>query len=440
VARAPDEAVRYLWTTRAIRERCGNVLARGLEGRLTHFAVDMDALPEVVTRVAALTKERFPDLRVPPHSRWGHFRAGGVDRAAKLWKLLAARPPEEHARAGFDLVVTSVLLDAGAGPDWRYREDGQGSPQASAVHPGGVRAEGAGGPRSATQESESGETFARSEGLAVASFDAFTRGLFSSDAGEPLRADAAALASLDEDALARAFQVRDGNHLVGLEGRAALMRSLGDAVRARPDLFGDEGRVGGLFDHLRGRADGGRLPAHAILDAVLEGLHPIWPGRISLGGVSLGDVWQHPYAGGEGHGAGLVPFHKLSQWLSYSLIEPLEASGVEVVELDALTGLAEYRNGGLFVDAGVLLPKEPEVVRAMHPPSSEVVVEWRALTVALLDRVADGVRASFGKSPADMPLAHVLEGGTWDAGRAIAKERRPDGGPPIRIQSDGTVF
>ena len=46
----------------------------------------------------------------------------------------------------------------------------------------------------------------------------------------------------------------------------------------------------------------------------------------------------------------LVPFHKLSQWLSYSLIESLERSGLKVLHIDQLTGLAEYRNGGLFVD------------------------------------------------------------------------------------------
>ena len=402
--------MQYLRTTRAIRERCGNVLGRGLEGRLSHFAVDLDRLPEVIDRVAEITKRRFPELKLPPHSRWGHFRVGNVDRVAELRHALGAVPAEERGRTQLDLVITSVLLDAGAGADWRYEED------------------------------ETKKTFARSEGLAVASFRAFLEGLFSSDLQHPLRADAAGLCSVDEDSLGAAFQVRDDNHLVGLPGRVDLLRSLGAALRARPDIFGEDARVGGLFDYLRGKADGGRLPAHAILDAVLDGLGTIWPGRIALGGVNLGDVWQHSHAGGEGHGAGLVPFHKLSQWLSYSLVEPLEEAGVTITDLDALTGLAEYRNGGLFVDSEVLLAKEPEVMQATHEPSSEIVVEWRALTVALLDRVADGVRTRFGKSPKEMPLAHVLEGGTWHAGREIAKERRPDGGPPIRIRSDGTVF
>lgn len=405
-----DEAIRYLRSARAIRERCGNIFERGLAGRLDHFALDLDQLPGVAERVVALTRSRFPDLRVPYHSRWGHFRVGGDDRVARFRTLLGDVSPEERGRAGFDLAVTSVLLDAGAGPDWGY------------------------------EEADTGQRFDRSEGLAVASFHAFTSGLFSSDRATPLRADADGLEAVDQDDMEQAFQVRYDNHLVGLPGRVDLLRRLGAAVRSRPDLFGEERRIGGLFDYLRASARDGELPATAILDAVLEGLGPIWPGRISLRGVNLGDVWQHPAAGGTGHGAGLVPFHKLSQWLTYSLVEPLEESGLSVTGMDDLTGLAEYRNGGLFVDAEVLVPKQAEVTRKEHPPSDEVIVEWRALTVVLLDHLAEEVRRMLDKTPAEMPLANVLEGGTWHAGRAIAAERRPHGGPPIRVLSDGTVF
>ena len=75
-----------------------------------------------------------------------------------------------------------------------------------------------------------------------------------------------------------------------------------------------------------------------------------------------------------------------------------------------------------------------------RPPSDPWVVEWRALTVALLDELAPLVREALGASAADLPLARILEGGTWAAGRQIAAERRPGGGPPVVIDSDGTVF
>ena len=141
---------------------------------------------------------------------------------------------------------------------------------------------------------------------------------------------------------------------------------------------------------------------------------------------------------GPGLTAGWVPFHKLSQWLTYSLIEPFQWAEVAVTGLDELTGLPEYRNGGLLLDLGVLAPRDPSLAASPLPVGHEAVVEWRALTVALLDRLADRVRARLGRP--DMPLARILEGGTWAAGRRIAAESRPGGGPPLRVVSDGTVF
>ena len=135
-----------------------------------------------------------------------------------------------------------------------------------------------------------------------------------------------------------------------------------------------------------------------------------------------------------------MPFHKLSQWLVYSLIEPLEDAGFSITGIDALTGLAEYRNGGLFLDCGALVARDDDLLRRPLDPFEEAVVEWRALTVALLDRLAERVRHRFGLDAAQFPLAKVLEGGSWAAGREIAGEIRPGGGPPLTIASDGTLF
>ena len=135
-----------------------------------------------------------------------------------------------------------------------------------------------------------------------------------------------------------------------------------------------------------------------------------------------------------------MPFHKLSQWLSYSLVEPLEGAGLKVVELDALTGLPEYRNGGLLVDAGALRPKQTRAAGEDFAAGDEPIVEWRALTVALLDRSRARARPSRPGCRRSLPLVKVLEAGTWFAGRVLAAERRPGGGPPIAVESDGTVF
>ena len=184
----------------------------------------------------------------------------------------------------------------------------------------------------------------------------------------------------------------------------------------------------------------GRLPAPAILEALLHHLGPIWPSRLELGGVALGDCWRHPAVVSADPTNGLAPLHKLSQWLAYSLIEPLQKAGIEVTDIDGLTGLAEYRNGGLFVDCGVMELRDAGQAETEHDVGSTLVVEWRALTVALLDRLADKVRVRLGENSHSFPLAKVLQGGTWTAGREIARARRADGSPPIKVVSDGTVF
>ncbi len=187
-------------------------------------------------------------------------------------------------------------------------------------------------------------------------------------------------------------------------------------------------------------ADGSTIAAPTILSEVLRELGPIWPSRLTLDGVALGDCWRHPALITDDATTGLVPLHKLSQWLSYSLIEPLQRAGLTVTDIDGLTGLAEYRNGGLFVDTGVLSFRDPADATRDHDVASPLVVEWRSLTVALLDRLAQTVRQRLGKDATSLPLARILEGGTWAAGRALAFERRPDGSPPVKVISDGTVF
>jgi len=404
----PD-ALSLLRSSRAVRERSAQLLELGLAGELDHFRIDESRLAEVASLTAQLTRERYPDLRVPHHSRFGHFDAGGVPRTAALERDLAALPARERARRLVELTVVSVLLDAGAGSSWLFSDP------------------------------ESGARIGRSEGLAVASLAWVRRGGLSAR-GEAYCVDAEGLASVSETSLRDAFQVRTDNPLVGVPGRVHLLRALSDALRARPDVFGKDARIGGLVDRVWERARGGVIEAPELLELLLDALGSIWPGRLTLGGVALGDVWSHPRVRGPGATQGLLPLHKLSQWLCYSLIAPIETSGLCVTEVKALTGLAEYRNGGLFIDAGVLVPTRPEVLSQEHAVGSELVVEWRGLTVALLDRVAPLVRRELGVSEAAMPLSAVLEGGTWAAGRVLAARSRADGGPPLRVVSDGTVF
>jgi hypothetical protein len=276
----------------------------------------------------------------------------------------------------------------------------------------------------------------------------FVAGAFSSDPRAPLRADAGALVTVDAAELARRFQASAANPLLGVDDRAALLRRLGATVAANPDVFARGGiaRPGGLFDHLAGMARDGSIAAPAVLGEVLRHLGPVWPSRLILGGVNLGDCWQHPALAAlaalapGGAASGLVPLHKLSQWLTYSLLEPLADAGIAVTDIDGLTGLAEYRNGGLFLDLGVLALGDAGDAARDHAIASPLIVAWRALTVALLDRLAEGVRSRLGRDAVAFPLAKVLQGGSWSAGRALAHARRADGSPPLKVNSDASVF
>ncbi|MGE3868862.1 MAG: URC4/urg3 family protein [Pseudorhodoplanes sp.] len=409
---AESRAAISLLTAKAVRTRAQQMLDIGQAGRLPNFRVDLPRLGAATDLTLETTRRNYPKLNVPFHSRWRHFVVSGEDRWSAFSRQAPWKDAAGRARSAFDLAIVSVLLDAGAGPAWRYRD-------------------------AATRA-----TIGRSEGLAIASFDMFVQGAFSLYPGAPLRADAEALKAMDAERLARGFQVSADNPLVGLDGRVALLQRLGERVAEASEIFGreDTPRPGGLFDHLVARTHGGAVAAPEILAQVLEHLGPIWPSRLELGGVPLGDCWYHPSIVSDDASNGLVPLHKLSQWLTYSLIEPLQQAGVTVTDIDGLTGLAEYRNGGLFVDCGVLVLRDPAQAALEHEVSSELVVEWRALTVALLDKLAEEMRKRLRMNAENLPLAKVLEGGTWAAGRIVARQKRPDGAPPIRVISDGTVF
>ncbi len=401
-----DEAIAFLRSTTTIRARCRQVYAAGERGRLAHFRLHPGKIDEAARYVGEVMRESYPRNDIPYHSRWRHFDVGGIDRWAMLCRSIA---PAERPRVAADLATVSVLLDAGAGPGWGYNS-----------------------------EAGSKTRVGRSEGLAVASLRMFEAGLFSRDPKQPFRVDADGLAQLTTESIARGLQVTPDNPLVGLEARVELLQRFGAALRLRPDVFGTEARFGNAITYLS--RNGPKVAASSVLAMLLDTLSPIWPSGLIFHGTNLGDVARHPQAQGDGLTDGFVPFHKLSQWLAYSLLEPVEWAGATVTGLDDLTGLPEYRNGGLFVDLGVIEPIGDAWTGAPLDPRAESVVEWRALTVILLDETAARLRTQRGLSAQELPLAKVLQGGTWTAGRKIAAQKRPGGPPPIAVDTDGTTF
>jgi hypothetical protein len=302
--------------------------------------------------------------------------------------------------------VPSVLLDAGAGSDWVYKAP------------------------------DSNVSIGRSEGLGLASIDMFLKGAFSADQDKPLTSNASALSRLSVKDIEEHFQVNASNPMVGVQGRLELVRSLGEVIRKRPETF-PNGRPSDLVHHLIGKF-GRAIEAKDVLGAVIQNFGDIWPGRTKYHEVNLGDVWHYSPFGDAPQS--LISFHKLSQWLTYSIIETLQVNGIEVTKVNDLTGLAEYRNGGLFVDAGVITLTDPEDAKRVHLPSSELIIEWRALTIHLLDKLAKNIRLKLNMKDEQLPLVKILEGGTWLAGRKLAAKRCANSSAPILLDSDGTVF
>ncbi len=401
----PESSVDYLFSPAAIRQRAEKVF-QFTEDEKGFFVFHPEQLAPTITYVIEVIHQNYPDLKIPFHSRWGHFRVGGVDRVRELDSRLQSLEAKESARAKLDLVIPSVLLDAGAGTQWKFFEK------------------------------ETQSSYGRSEGLGVASLYLFLSGALAGD-GRSLRADKEGLRNLSLSKLSSAFQVSEKNPLVGLEGRLGLLNNLARALENKT-IF-KNGRPGNILDYLMEKY-GTQIPAPGILRAVLDGLGSIWPGRVVFEGKNMGDLWVHSKLGSPGTFESFVPFHKLSQWLTYSLIEPIQEAGCRVVGVEELTGLAEYRNGGLLLDSGLISLQDPANAQKSWEPGSELIIEWRALTVHLLDQIGMGVQKKLGMSPAQLPLAKVLEGGTWWAGRFLAQKKRADGAPPLRIQSDGTVF
>jgi len=278
--------------------------------------------------------------------------------------------------------------------------------------------------------------------------DMFKEGMFSSDVAQPHRVNSHGLRALTFHQFERGFQLSKNNVMVGAKPRFKLLQRLAHALNAHPEYFGKEiCRPGNVVDYVLKHAKEDsktgekRVSIRDIWEAVIHGYESIWPENLS--GVRRGDVWVYNPLKRPGVVASdMVPFHKLSQWLTYSLLEPLDSIGVRFDDLHLLTGLAEYRNGGLFVDFDVLKPINNNVATKMQfDIGSEIVVEWRALTIILLDLCAERVRKILNKTESELPLAKVLQGGTWAAGREIASQKRPQSGaPPITVRSDGTVF
>ena len=177
------------------------------------------------------------------------------------------------------------------------------------------------------------------------------------------------------------------------------------------------------------------IPLPTLWSVLMDGIGTIWPAtRTQVDGQSLGDAWPCACVPGTGNET-ILPFHKLPQWLCYSLMVPMtKLLQVQFAGVELMTGLPEYRNGGLLVDTGLLTLKEEDVQRGIQQyqynalkdgqsgvevaplftADDDVIVEWRALTVGFLDLLLAEVNKQLGLAGEQaLSLAQMLEAGTW---------------------------
>eukprot|EP00494_Astrolonche_serrata_P028397 UN28663 len=230
------------------------------------------------------------------HSRFRHFDQKEMVKLQTKWKSQNIHSVEQIRRL-IDLATVSVLLDAGAGKNWKYASKGTGL------------------------------VAGRSEGLAWASFEMFMDGLFSSDGAIKTRVNSLGLKELTEQDLINGFQVTKINPIVGLKGRTKLLQDLGRALEDNKQFFGQECvRPGNVVDYLQSRAKNGKVSLRVLWQCIIKGLERVWPENLS--GVNRGDVWCYQPLKVKGHiGSDIIPFHKLSQWLCLSWLEPLKMLG-----------------------------------------------------------------------------------------------------------------
>ncbi|KAK9464036.1 uncharacterized protein V1516DRAFT_705961 [Lipomyces oligophaga] len=421
-----SEIAAYLRSLPSVRQRSNLVYEAAIRGELTNFTLDLNKLPAVVDYVSFLIERDFREnySSIPPHGRWQNFNVGGRDRINEMVGRWTATSSDEITRRMVDLFVISVLLDAGSGSKWTYTEK------------------------------DSNYIGGRSEGLAVATYHLFLSGLLSSDPNVKEQVDAKALKSLDRLKVLEFMQHSESNSLAGAEGRVELLVRLGYALDANPAYFGVNGRPGNMFGETEllyyllqhsntlSTEEKHSVSVEVVWQVLMDGLAAVWPAsRTVVDDVSIGDAWPcSSLSFRPDYADTIVPFHKLSQWLCYSILVPLELYGnLSFTCKELLTGLPEYRNGGLFVDYGVLTLKSSVKERGLanykvfgitqedqnvpiFQGEDDVIVEWRAMTICLLDRLLPLVNF---KLKTELSLAQLLESGSWKGGRETAAARRP---------------
>jgi len=123
-----EERVEFFQSLSSVRGQSQIIFDFVANGDSQYFQIEEEKIGEVASFVENLMESDYGgDLnKIPFHSRYRHFEAGGEDRLSSLRSEWEDVEDMERCRRLLDLVVVSVLLDAGAGPHWKFDEPNSG--------------------------------------------------------------------------------------------------------------------------------------------------------------------------------------------------------------------------------------------------------------------------------------------------------------------------
>lgn len=389
-----------------ITQSVNRFLADADRKALAYVEMHREFLPKVLDLVETTIQNTYPDFQIPPFSCWRHLEAGGHDRWAMLAAARRFETPEEMLICAADLAVLCSVLNVDLATDWCFREPA------------------------------TGETWRGREGQAIAVLSMFSSGAFSAVPSEPLRADPYALITMNPDEIAAGFQLNMGSCQAEISSLLTGLKRLGETAGLQPDVFGHENdqRPGRLAAALYGRALRDDIDADHLLNAILNGFSPVWPGGAVKGNQVLGDTWEYFSSDLGAEKQDLIPFHLPALEIAYNFIEPLAWAGVEVKTLSNLPGLANLEHAALFLHCGVLSLKTPEALGA-----HDATIELRALSLGLLRELADLICLRFEVSTDTLPLMCIQEAGTLPAGAAVFERDPETWAKASKIFSSGNV-
>lgn len=385
-----------------------------LKNQSKFFTLDSSKKEEALEFLEKVILSRFQKDKIAKHGRRQHLSSKNRNYFEKVENICQKAGCTFAVENKLELLLLSCFLDAGAGQNWKYND------------------------------SYFNCQLVGSEALAAASTDLYLK-LISDNliSKKNISLTSDALKNMKFDEFSKSFQHDESNNaLLGAKGRYDSLTQLGSCLELHPSIFvtSHKPELKNIYHFFQSIVEHKSLNLEEVFKTIVFIFHDFFTSDTKINEINLCDSRIHsnlislPLVGKK------IPFFKLIQWMVYSIDDFFNSQGIPTINEEFLSGLAEYRNGGFFMDTNIINLKSKNLSHQSYSIDSELVTEWRALTITLLDEFLEELKIKRGYNHLNM--SKLLEGGTWIAGRKLARENRPDSpySPPIKIITDGKFF